>query len=113
MPKISLRIQQRPRVAVEDNQTVKKGDVIAAIDDSRLQTQKSQLQDSIQKSRLQLTQINAQVNALNSQISAESDRIKSSIATATSELNRIQREYTDKQITTQATVRETESELNL
>ena len=104
---------QITRVAVEDNQTVKKGDVIAAIDDSRLQTQKSQLQDSIQKSRLQLTQINAQVNALNSQISAESDRIKSSIATATSELNRIQREYTDKQITTQATVRETESELNL
>jgi multidrug efflux pump subunit AcrA (membrane-fusion protein) len=35
-------------IAVKGNQTVKKGDVIATINDSRLQTQKSQLQDSIQ-----------------------------------------------------------------
>ena len=98
-------------VAVKDNQTVKKGDVIAAVDDSRLQTQKSQLQNSIKQSQLQLAQINAQVNALNSQISAESDRIGSNIAAAESELNRIQREYQDRQITTQAEVRETESDL--
>ena len=102
---------QVTRVAVKDNQTVKKGDVIAAIDDSRLQTQKSQLQNSIKQSQLQLAQINAQVNALNSQISAESDRIGSNIAAAESELNRIQREYQDRQITTQAEVRETESDL--
>ena len=102
---------QVTRVAVKDNQTVKKGDVIAAIDDSRLQTQKSQLQNSIKQSQLQLARINAQVNALNSQISAESDRIGSSVAAAESELNRIQREYQDRQITTQAEVRETESDL--
>ena len=102
---------QVTRVAVKDNQTVQKGDVIAAIDDSRLQTQKSQLQNSIKQSQLQLAQINAQVNALNSQISAESDRIGSNIAAAESELNRIQREYQDRQITTQAEVRETESDL--
>ena len=102
---------QVTRVAVKDNQTVKKGDVIAAIDDSRLQTQKSQLQNSIKQSQLQLARINAQVNALNSQISAESDRIGSSVAAAESELNRIQREYQDRQITPQAEVRETESDL--
>ena len=116
-PKGELRLVQAAtegqitRIAVKANQTVKKGDEIAAIDDSRLQTQKSQLQDSIQKSRSQLVQVNAQVNALDSQISAESDRIESSVAATESELDRIQRDYKDKQITTQAEVRETESNL--
>ena len=116
-PKGDLRLVQAAtegqitRVAVKANQTVNKGDKIAAIDDSRLQTQKSQLQDSIQKSRLQLVQVNEQVNALDRQISAESDRIKNSVAAAESELDRILRDYEDKQITTQAEVRETQSDL--
>ena len=62
-------------IAVEENQTVKKGDIIATIDDSRLQTQKSQLQGNILQAQQQLVQINAQISALNSQIQAESDRI--------------------------------------
>jgi HlyD family type I secretion membrane fusion protein len=98
-------------VAVKGNQIVKRGDVIATINDSRLQTQKSQLQDSIQQSRLQQVQINAQINALNSQISAENDRIEGNVAGAIAELHRIQREYQDKQITTKTGVQETESNL--
>ena len=98
-------------IAVKNNQVVKKGGVIAAIDDSILQTQKSQLRNSIQQSQLQLSQINTQINALNNQISAESDRLANIVAAAKSELNRVQREYQDKQITSQAEVRETESEL--
>src|SRR4028119_211348 len=35
------------RVSIKENQVVKKGDVIATIDDSRLQTKKSQLQSNI------------------------------------------------------------------
>jgi HlyD family type I secretion membrane fusion protein len=98
-------------IAVKGNQTVKKGDVIATINDSRLQTQKSQLQDSIQQSRLQLVQVNAQINALNSQISAETDRIDGNVAGAIADFHRIQREYQDKQITTETGVQETESNL--
>ena len=98
------------KIAVRNNQTVRKGDLIATIDDSRLQTQKSQLEDSIQNLRSQLLQVNAQINALNNQISAESDRINSSVAAAESEFNRIEREYHDKQIITQAEVRESESD---
>jgi len=45
------------RVWVKENQVVKKGDVIATIDDSRLQTKKSQLQSNIQQTQLQLVQI--------------------------------------------------------
>ena len=99
------------QVAVRNNQTVKKGDLIATIDDSRLQTQKSQLEDSIQKLQSQLVQMNAQIKALNNQISAEIDRIQSSVAAAESELNRVRREYQDKQVITQAEVRESESDL--
>jgi HlyD family type I secretion membrane fusion protein len=98
-------------IAVKGNQTVKQGDVIATINDSRLQTQKSQLQDSIQQSRLQLVQVNAQINALNSQISAETDRIQGNVASAIADFHRIQREYQDKQITTETGVQETESNL--
>ncbi|MEN9869621.1 MAG: hypothetical protein RLZZ171_604, partial [Cyanobacteriota bacterium] len=98
-------------VAVKGNQIVQRGDVIATINDSRLQTQKSQLQDSIQQSRLQQVQINAQINALNSQILAETDRIQGNVAGAIAELHRIQREYRDKQITTKTAVQETESSL--
>ena len=98
-------------VAVKGNQSVKRGDVIATSNDSRLQTQKSQLQDSIQQSRLQQVQINAQINALNSQILAETDRIEGNVAGAIAEYHRIQREFQDKQITTKAGVQETASNL--
>jgi HlyD family type I secretion membrane fusion protein len=98
-------------VAVKGNQIVQRGDVIATIDDSRLQTQKSQLQDSIQQSRLQQVQINAQINALNSQILAETDRIEGNVASAIAELHRIEREHQDKKITTETGVQETESNL--
>ena len=116
-PKGDLRLVQAAtegqitRIAVKDNQTVEKGDEIAAIDDSGLQTQKSQLQDSIQKSRSQLVQMNGQINALDRQISAETDRMESTVAATESELDRILRDHEDKQITTQADVRETESNL--
>lgn len=98
-------------VAVKGNQEVKQGDVIATINDSRLQTQKSQLQQSIKQSRLQLWQMNAQLNALNSQKLAETNRIEGNIAGAIADFHRIQREFQDKQITTKTGVQETESNL--
>ena len=100
------------QISVKNNQAVNKGDPIATIDDSRLQTQKSQLEDSVQKLRSQFAQINAQIDALNNQISAESDRIQSSVAAAESELERVRREYQDKQVITQAEVRRSQSDLN-
>ena len=99
------------QVAVRNNQAVKQGETIATIDDSRLQTQKSQLEDSVQKLRSQLVQMNAQMNALDNQISAEKDRIQSSVAAAESELDRVRREYQDKQVITQAEVQKSESDL--
>ena len=100
-------------IAVQENQRVKKGDIIATIDNSRLQTKKSQLQNNIRQARQQLVQTNAQITALNSQIQAENNRINRAIASAKTELERRLREYQDKQITTAAEVEEAEANVRV
>ena len=116
-PKGEIRLVQSAaegqvmQITAKNNQKVKKGDVIATLNDSRLQIQKRLLQKSIQLLRLQLVQINAQINALNSQISAETNRIKHKVAATTSELDRLEREYRDQQITTQADVQKNKSDV--
>ncbi|MFP5270134.1 HlyD family efflux transporter periplasmic adaptor subunit [Coleofasciculus sp.] len=99
-------------IQVKENQPVKQGDIIATIDDSRLQTQKSQLQSNLKQNQQQLRQIDAQIIALDKQISAERDRTQRTIASAKAELNHTQRDYRDRQITTQTSVQEAEANLN-
>lgn len=101
------------RILVKENQVVKQGDAIAYIDNSQLQTKKSQLQGNIQQSQLQLAQITAQVSALNAQRHSESNLLNRTIASATADLSRSQRDYQDKQITTQTEVQEALASLEL
>ncbi|MGK7914768.1 MAG: HlyD family efflux transporter periplasmic adaptor subunit [Prochloraceae cyanobacterium] len=100
-------------ILVQENQTVKEGDLIATIDDSRLQTKKNQLQNNLRQAQGQLVQTNAQINALNSQIKAEQNRIQRAVASAKIELERRRREYQDKQITTSAEVEEASAEVRM
>ncbi|MBD2452214.1 HlyD family efflux transporter periplasmic adaptor subunit [Nostoc sp. FACHB-152] len=94
------------QIFVKENQVVKKGVAIATIDDSRLQTKKSQLQSSIGQIKLQLIQIKAQIDALENQIIAETDRSQRAVAAAQAQLRSRRREYQDKQITTVSDVQE-------
>jgi multidrug efflux pump subunit AcrA (membrane-fusion protein) len=104
---------QISKVFVKENQAVKKGDVLATIDDSRLQMQKSQLQSNIQQTQLQLLQIDAQIQALNRQIKAETEPKNRAVNSAQEELiNRVQRNYQEKQITVKAEVVEVQANLN-
>lgn len=91
---------QIKNISIKGNQTVKKGDIIAQIDDYRLQIQKNQLENKVQQAQLQLVQINAQTLALGRQVLAESDRANRSVASAKAELSRTQREHQDRQIAT-------------
>ncbi|MEH1942416.1 MAG: HlyD family efflux transporter periplasmic adaptor subunit [Nostoc sp.] len=100
------------RVFVAENQVVKKGDVIATIDNSKLETKKSQLQTNIGQSRLQIIQINAQINAINNQVLAETDRVNRAIAGAKAELSGRSRDYQDKLITTATDVEEASANVN-
>ena len=101
------------QIYVNENQTVKKGDVIATIDDSRLQTKKNQLETNIQQAILQLVQINAQINALNTQIRAQSDRINRTIASAQAELRGRNRAFLEKKITTVSELKEADANIRI
>jgi multidrug efflux pump subunit AcrA (membrane-fusion protein) len=98
-------------IAVQANQAVIKGDVIATIDDYRLQTQHKHLLTNIQQARLQLSQIDAQIRALDEQIAAESDRTHRDLTSAKAELSRSQRDFQDKQINSIAQAREAQANL--
>ncbi|MBW4573910.1 MAG: HlyD family efflux transporter periplasmic adaptor subunit [Aphanothece sp. CMT-3BRIN-NPC111] len=98
-------------IEVKENMVVKQGDAIAIVDDSQLQTQKSQLSGSIRQNQLQLTQLTAQINSLNRQRLAESQLMNRLIAAAQADLLRNQRDYQDRQVTTQSEVQQAEAEL--
>ncbi len=98
-------------INAQENQRVKKGELLATIDNSRLETQKSQLESNIQQATLQLKQIQAQITAHNYRLIAETDRSDRIIASAKAELNRRRREYQDRQITTTTEVEEAEANL--
>ncbi|MEH1974612.1 MAG: HlyD family efflux transporter periplasmic adaptor subunit [Nostoc sp.] len=87
-------------IFVKENQIVKKGEVIARLDTEQLQIKKSQLQGNIEQARLQLIQIDAQTGTLDTQILAEKRFIERSVSSAKAELARNQREYQERQVTT-------------
>jgi len=100
-------------ILVKENQVVKQGDEIAYIDNSRLQTQKRQLQGNIQQNQLQLAQIAAQISALDSQRNSESSLMNRTIASAQADLSLNQRDHKNRQITTVTEVQEAEASLEL
>lgn len=100
-------------IAVKENTVVKQGDEIATIDNSRLQTQKSQLQGKIRQSQMQLVQIAAQISNLDSQRLAESSLMNGTIASAQADLSLNQRDYKNKQVTTEADLQQAQAALEL
>ncbi len=100
-------------ILVEQNMVVKQGDAIATIDDSQQQTKKSQLIGNIQQNQLQLAQITAQLNSLQTQLVAESRATERTVVSAQADLDRSQRDYRDRQITTVTEVQEAEANLKI
>ncbi|WP_341530778.1 HlyD family efflux transporter periplasmic adaptor subunit [Nostoc sp. UHCC 0302] len=98
-------------ILVKENQLVKHGDIIARLDDEQLQIKRSQLQDSIQQSRLQIIQIDAQIRALDSQIVAEETVAQRTVSSAKADLGRNQREYQEKQVNTSSELLAAEASL--
>ncbi|MEI2579173.1 HlyD family secretion protein [Scytonema sp. PRP1] len=91
-------------IFVKTNQIVKKGDIIAQLDDTELHIKNSQLQGNIQEGNLQLAQIDAQIKALDTQIEAEKRVIERTVASAKADLARNQREYQEQEIKAQSEV---------
>ena len=99
-------------IAVNENQSVQAGEVIARIDDTQLQTRKNQLQTNIEQAQRQLQQIEAQQQTLARRIQAEGDRGQRLISAASAELRQTRRSYQDQQITAITEVEEIEAQLH-
>lgn len=96
---------------VQPHQKVNRGEVIAYLDDSRLQTQKHKTINNIAQLRQQLNQIQAQIEALNNKTAAEIQQINHIIALSEAQLNRSQRDYQNRQISSQTEFKEAEADL--
>jgi HlyD family type I secretion membrane fusion protein len=101
------------RIMVTENQVVTPGQVIAVLENTRLQTQSRQLQTNIRRSQQQLSQIQAQIQALSSRRHAEQAVTQRAVAAAAAELTRTQRQFQEQQTTTQADVAEAQAALDL
>jgi len=101
------------QIEVAENQAVKKGQVMARLEDAQLQIKRSQLLGDIQQWKLQLAQLNSQMGTLEAQIAAESQFASRAIAAAQAALKESQRNYQQLQITTQSELQEALASLNL
>ncbi|MFM6198880.1 MAG: HlyD family secretion protein, partial [Dolichospermum sp.] len=100
-------------IAVKENQVVNKGEIIAYIDDSQLQSQKRQLQNTFEKNQIQLIQIDAQINQINTQIIAQTNLNNRTIIATQAELTGTQRNYKEQQIKAIAEMTQAKITMNL
>jgi HlyD family type I secretion membrane fusion protein len=100
-------------IAVQENQKLQRGDLIAQLDDAALQTRKSQVENAIQQERLQLGQLDAQISQVNLQLAAETGLIDRSIAIAEADLSGNQRSFQEKQVTAETELQEAEATLEI
>lgn len=101
------------KIDVAENQTVAEGQAIAYIDNSRLQTQKSQLQNVIQQSQLQINNIDTQLKQIETQITAQTNLNERTAIAAQAELGGTQRNYVDQQVKAAADMTQAQSALTL
>ncbi|MBH8576264.1 HlyD family efflux transporter periplasmic adaptor subunit [Nostocaceae cyanobacterium CENA369] len=101
------------KIEVKENQVVAQGEAIAYVDDSRLRTQKSQLENNSRQTQLQLNQIDAQIGEINTQIAAQTSLINRTIIAAQAELRGTQRNYEDEQIKATADMAQAQAALTL
>ncbi|MFN9960468.1 MAG: biotin/lipoyl-binding protein, partial [bacterium] len=101
------------KILVQEDQLVNQGQIIAYIDDSQLQSQKRQLQNTIEQNQLQLMQIDAQINQINSQIIAQTNLNEGTIKAAQAELIGTERNYIDQQTKAKSEMIQAQITINL
>ena len=117
-PTGELRLVQSPiegrvkQIELKENQQhVTQGEILAFLDDSQLQTQKKQLQNTITQNRRQQDQLNAQIRALDEQMMAETEQQKRTVAVAKAQLRLNQRDYRDQSVTATTEVQQARANL--
>ena len=101
------------RVLVSQNQAEKQGEAIAFLDDDRLQSQKSQLEQNIRQNQQQIAEVDQQIDSLNNKRLAESQLMDRAIASAQAEQIHQQHEHEEKTNTAIAKLQEADVALAL
>ena len=101
------------RVLVSQNQAEKQGEAIAYLDDDRLQSQKSQLEQNIRQNQQQIAEVDQQIDSLNNKRLAESQLMDRAIASAQAEQIHQQHEHEEKTNTAIAKLQEADVALAL
>jgi multidrug efflux pump subunit AcrA (membrane-fusion protein) len=116
-PAGELRVIQAPiagtiaQILVQENQVVKAGDPIAILEHSQLDTDRQSLQMHLHQTQLQLQQINNQIQQLKIQQQSEQFANQRSVAVAAADLAKQERELHDRQLISQADLREAEAQV--
>lgn len=96
-------------VKVKTGDKIQRGQILATLDNSRLETRQRQLEGSLQQAQLQLQQLQAQVTTLETQRLAEQNLTERAIASARADLLRIERDHTDRKAVAEKDVQESEA----
>ena len=100
-------------IRVKENQVVKRGQIIASLDDSELRGELKQMTDDIQQSQLELIQLQEIINTLEVQIAIEAVKGDRIIDSTAAQLEQAQTKRQQEQLTTQAQVVEAVAQLNI
>ena len=100
-------------IAVEENQTVKRGDIIAALDDSQLQNERQQLLEEVRQSGREKAQLQERINLLETQIAIEAQKSDRLIDSTIAELQQTQAKYQQDSLTAQSQIEEANAQLNI
>ncbi|MEO0541378.1 MAG: HlyD family efflux transporter periplasmic adaptor subunit [Cyanobacteria bacterium P01_A01_bin.105] len=101
------------QIIVQENDPVQTGDVLAYLDDSRLQSQQTQLEETLTQTQRQLQQVNNQRQAIDRQITATRDETEKTINAAQAQLRLSERQFSNQQTATQADVRGLQAAVDL
>ncbi len=112
-----LRLVQAPiegtiaEILVQENQTVTQNQPIAILEHSQLKTQQQQIQTNLQQNQLQIQQLANQLQQLDIQSIAEANTSLRSISVVTANLEKQERDLRDRQLVSQADLREAQAQL--
>jgi HlyD family secretion protein len=101
------------QIYVQENQVIRKGDIVARLDDSRLRSKISQLYTEMQQATMQVFQINSQIKSIDSQMVAETNMMNRMVAASEASVLEQQNNYANLKASTLADYEEASASLSL
>jgi HlyD family secretion protein len=101
------------QIYVQENQTIRKGDIVARLDDSRLKSKINQLYTELQRATMQVFQINSQLKSIDSQMVAETNMMNRMMAASEASVLEQQNNYENLRASALADYEEASATLSL